>query len=169
MVIGEVFSADVKTTSLRVAYNVMGATPHSAVSVGPRQGTSGLYVTIHVWRGVDASKPIDVTPATTSHVNSSQPNPPALTPVTAGAVILAAGDSAASGNGFGAFTSSDLSNFVSGYVHALDDAASGMGSCAWASGEFDPVTFGGGNVHSCFLEHCDLRATPGLAEILGVS
>lgn len=43
---------------------------------------------LHVWRNVNASQPMDVTPVTAQGTGSAYPNPAAITPSTKGAVIV---------------------------------------------------------------------------------
>lgn len=130
--------------NLGLFYKFMGSTPDTSVSA-PRPVTSSLSAAcaIHVWRGVDPTTPIDVAAQTAIGSNAGQPNPPSITPVTSGAVILAAGVGTEV-DGLGAvFTTSDLSNFSTVVGNSTFDVVVGMGSKAWTSGAFNPAAFGG--------------------------
>lgn len=90
-------------------------------------------VSIHVWRNVSSTNPLDVT-STTSISDSSRPIAPSITPVTSGAIILSAvgiGSDIAGAT----WTNSQLSNVIS----APDDSTTnqechvGIGSTAWTS------------------------------------
>lgn len=101
---------------------------------------------IQVFRGVDPTTPMDVTYQLQALANDRPlPNPPAITPVTEGAWVVACG----SGHGaFDAndFTSSDLTNFLSQQNESTSfDPLVGMGYIPdWESGAVDPAQFGGG-------------------------
>ena len=139
----ELYSDDFVDTNLRLAYKFMGATPDASVVIGPSgSGQDALTVVVHVWRGVDATTPLDVAVTTATGINTGRPNPPAITPTTADAVVLAAGGAAAA---IGAvFTASELANFRSVTQADSNDSMSGMGSFDWVSGAFDPAGWLGG-------------------------
>lgn len=92
-------------------------------------------ITIHTWRGVNSTTPMDVTP-TTAGGTPARPNPPAITPVTDGAVILALGAGVANAT----WTASYLSNFIQSVDAALF-VGSGIGSVAWPGGTYDPAAW----------------------------
>lgn len=140
--IAESYSDDNTDTNFSFFYKVMGPTPDTSFVV-PSSGANfnGLTVAVQVWRGVDPARPLDVLSTSASGINTGQPNPPAITPSTSGAIIIAAGGNG--GNG-GVFTSSDLSNFITAFVFNSQSSTIGMGSYAWSSGAFDPAQFGGG-------------------------
>lgn len=104
---------------------------------------AGSY-TIHVFRGVDPSTPLDgvvVTAATGT--NGHAANPPSITPTTAGAFTYHVG-AAAMGTG-AAFTSGDLTDFRTKAQADTNDVVIGAGYTAWSgSGAVDPSAFGGG-------------------------
>jgi hypothetical protein len=94
--IANLYANDDHDTNLAVAYKIMGATPDSLINVtGPSSTSRGGGAVAIVLRGVNTSTPIDVTTTTATGVNSFTPDPPTITPVTAGAMVLAIG--AASG------------------------------------------------------------------------
>lgn len=118
------------------------ASSDTSITVANTTGSNIYFngLLVHVWRNVDQTTPLDVTTTTATTGGSNNPNPPAITPVTAGAIILAAGVGFSS-PGQTVFSSSDLSNFLS--VHDDNGFGGGdaaLGSHAWSgSGSFDPA------------------------------
>lgn len=142
---GGIWSNDSRDTNARLFYKVMGATPDTTVSV--HDGNSGGDVSgvcvVHVWSGVDTTTPMDVTTTKTSGGNTGTPNPPSITPVTAGAIVLAVGS--------GSSTSAQTPTAPTGYsnlksasqVQSSQASTSAIASKAWSgSGAEDPGTFG---------------------------
>lgn len=134
-------------TAHGVSYKIMGGTPDASVTIPPSTNTAwgGSYV-IHVFSGVDATTPMDVAAvyALASSVANPKPNPPAITPTTAGAWIVAIGHAATS-SAPATFGSSDLSGFLSSYGDDSTDSEVGGGYySSWTSGAFDPAAFTGG-------------------------
>jgi hypothetical protein len=72
------------------------ATPDSFVRVngGTNISTGGAAVLVMVFRAVDAATPLDVAVVTAQLIASNDINPPAITPVTDRALIIACGASA---------------------------------------------------------------------------
>lgn len=142
----EIFADNFDDTDFSVSHKIMGGTPDTSVDISPTGNASNSgAVVIHVFRGVDAVTPMDVARTTATTAGSSQPNPPAITPVTAGAWIVACG-AKASDAAMAAFTSSDLSNFIQQNVAGVNASLRIAGGTAeWAGGAFDPAQFGGGN------------------------
>lgn len=136
-------------TILYAGYKFMGTTPDTSITIpgGSTSTSASLAVAVQVWRNVDASFPYDVLPVTATGTGTVRANPPAITPSSTGAVIIAAGvggwDATTSGP---TFTSADLSNFITingPKPSARDEmAVVGMGSKAWTSGAFDAAQFG---------------------------
>jgi hypothetical protein len=123
-----------------------GGTIDVELSVTGNANDSGM-VEVHVWRGVDQTTPLDVTSTTATGTGTARPNPPSITPVTAGAMIIACGGGATASPGGAAFTQtgSELSNFISDAGQLSPNAAmAGVGSKAWTSGAFDPAAWVGG-------------------------
>lgn len=138
--------------SLKTTYKVMGATPDTSVTI-PAASSRGASV-IHVLRGVDTTTPIDVASTTAGGANANgvNPNPPSITPTTAGAWIYCVG-SVASSTPVAAITNSpDLSSTTNHFKGAL--ATSTVGAIGaglkedWASGAFDAAAFAGGAPNS---------------------
>jgi hypothetical protein len=139
----ELTQSDTFDVNLRVAYKFMGPTPDTAVVFGQTgNAQDGASYQIRVYRNVDPTTPLDVAAVSAVGASSRVANPPAITPTTAGAWVVAFG-AAACGTG-GLYTSSDLSNFLSDTQSDTNDAMSGAGDFEWTSGAFDPAAFGGG-------------------------
>lgn len=131
---------------LVVSSRIMGATPDTQITVA-NAGSSFAAgaVAVSVWRGADVSTPIDVTPTTATGINTAQPDPPAITPATPGAIIIvcAAG---AHGDMTAAFASSDQSNLVQAMGNDTADVRTAIGSLTWpGAGSVNPAALTGGN------------------------
>jgi len=130
--------------SHNVSYKIMGATPDTSIVIPAT--ISDLWaqtVTIQVFRNVDIINPLDVTPTTSILTATALPNPPAITPITAGAVIVVCG---ATAYYYAALTNNELTSFLSiQSINDTYDSYSGSGYFEWVSGAFDPVAFGGTN------------------------
>lgn len=137
--ISELWSNDVVDTNLSVSTKIMGATPDTSVSVtGRGVTTAGGVAIVQVYRGVDLTTPLDVTPTTASTINTVLPNPPAITPVTSGALIVAIGAGAHTRD-LAAFSASYLSNFSYAIYNSTQDITAGMGNITWTGGTYDPA------------------------------
>lgn len=148
--IADLYQNDIEDSNFQVGYKLVGLVPDTDVTItgGSGNADDGLAVSIHVWRNVDQTTPLDVTSTTFGAIDSAVPNPPAITPVTSGAVIVVAGGAAHDATSGGAFTASYLSNFITSNTVAfgeVNDTTVGMGSVAWTSGAYDPAawTFNG--------------------------
>lgn len=129
------------------SYKIMEATPDASVVINNPGGTTWNAVTIHVFRNVDPTTPMDVAAIATSGNGTGIPNPPAITPTTVGAAIVAAGGAGRNGGasvhtnppGF----STGVNHFRTIAVNATLDASTGTGVLfGWESGTVDP-TMGG--------------------------
>lgn len=138
--------------NMRTSYKVMGGSPDSSVVVTFGALTSApCIIEARVYRGFDPSTPIDVTATTaTGGPSSTTANPPSITPVTPGSLIVAVGA------GYTAttptnFSSSDLSSFQQLTYTVGTTTMIGSGHTAWSgSGANDPAAFGGGWASSGF-------------------
>jgi len=139
-------SASAAQTSLRVAYRRLTTTDASLVLGNISNATAaGLTVSVHVWRGVHPTTPIDTTPITgTFGTGASTPNISfsSIVPITAGAVVLVAG---AGGGTSVVYSSSDLSNFRTVRQTNTYQSVNGLGSYAWTSGVYTPANWTGGS------------------------
>lgn len=142
--ITELYANDSYDTNLVVAYKFMGGTPDTSFTLagGTLSAADAGAVAVQVWRGVNATTPLDVTSTTATGSNSILCNPPAITPVTGGAIIVSGG---AGGNNASAdpttFSSSDLTAFMSTSRSDTYDVTIGLGYKVWTSGAFDPAQF----------------------------
>lgn len=132
-------------TNLRVAYKFMGSTPDANVVLGPSgNAADGAGYAVHVWRNVDPTTPLDVTPTAATGTATSRPNPPSITPLTANAVVIAATGGAAA-TGTTAFTFSGASNLVQDNGVDTQDGRASLASYTWSSGALDPAAAGAGS------------------------
>ena len=125
----DLYSSDSYRTNMTVGYKVMGATPDTSFEVTSSgiSSNNAWAVCAQVWRGVDTVTPMDVTQVTSDgNNNSGIPNPPSITPVTAGAIIIAMGASGSQNTTL--FTNSELSNFLAVSVDPNRASNVGMGS-----------------------------------------
>jgi len=138
--------ADTRDANMALAYKFMGSTPDTSVTVlGSNSASYGSSTVIHVWRGVDPTTPLDVAAVPTSAASAARPDPAAIQPVTAGAIIIAAGF------GTGA-TSQTVFTIPSGMTNGVTNKQDGttgdssifICSFAWTSGSYNPAAATGG-------------------------
>lgn len=141
----ELYSNDGDDTNLRVAYKFIAA--DTATTFGPTGAAEdGGTMAVRVYRGVDPSNPLDVAAVTASATNQSSAavNPPAITPVTAGAWIVVFGAGSVGGSPDGTYASSDLAAFLTATTSETQTSVGGVGHKSdWVSGEFDPAAWTG--------------------------
>jgi hypothetical protein len=131
--------------NLEAAYKFMAAAPDTVAAI-PNSGSTAdaVAVSVRAYRGVDPANPFDVARVTAAGTGTTNPNPAAITPATAGAALVAFGAGAIAGTGL-AFASADLTGFHSlnspdnndatiGAGHKLDAAASAFDAAAWTGG-----------------------------------
>ena len=140
--LANLYAIDTDRAQLQVGYKIMTSSPDTSVTI--TGGTADIdqagAIAVHVWRNVDSSTPFDVTSTTVQETNTVLADPPSITPITSGAVIVAAG---AGGHleGLDTYSSSDLSNFLTSGGNDTHDVTIGLGSSSWTSGPFDPAQF----------------------------
>lgn len=144
-VVADLNANDDSDANLLVAYKFMSSTPDTQFTVigGTTNVADAGTFAIQVWRNVDQTTPMDVTATTSQVINTAIIQPPAITPVTSGAVILAGG-AAASDEPAGIYSQStpaQLSNFLTTSQSDNNDSQVGLGSFAWVSGTFTPNAF----------------------------
>lgn len=131
---------DAQDSASQVHYKFMGGTPDTTVVITRSGATdSGQAYTIHVFRGVDLTTPLDVTTTTATGIDTGRPNPAAITPSTAGAwIYIGTGDAAATGV---TFTYGDFTAVLSTVCdESSNDAVVGSGYYdGWTSGAYDPA------------------------------
>ncbi len=135
---------DLYHISVKVAYKIMGSTPDTSLTLasGTINLNGGGSVSVLVFRNVDMQTPVDASLVYASAISTAIPNPPSISPISAGAFIVAGG---AAGHNTGLtaiFTSSDLENFISSAGPSDKDATTGIGFVEWDAGAFDAAQFG---------------------------
>lgn len=143
----ELFQADSNSTTLLLAYKFLASIENTVVLSGGTQSTSaGGVICVSVFRDVGDNSfdhlTFDVSDKAALSPNTGKPNPPSITPVTDGALILVAG--AGAGGGLTSYTSTDLTAFVSAKGDgAVYDSCLGVGHRIGKAGEaFDASAFG---------------------------
>lgn len=137
--VNETFKANLRAWRKR-----MGATPDTSVTVAlTNNSAGGGGVIAFVARGVDAATALDVAVVTASNTDSAMVNPPAITPVTAGAMILAGGFGSSDPTPVAFTGPANMTGF-----HQAQGAGSTRGGVIgaavktdWTSGAFDPDPF----------------------------
>ncbi len=128
-------------------WQFMGGTPDTTLTI-PSSGSirNAQRWVVHVFRGVDSSTPWDVASAVATGTGSGRPNPPSITPSTAGAWILWLGASAAATGAAYTAPTDFATDWLGGTTADTADVMMGAGYyTGWASGAYDPaaITAGG--------------------------
>ena len=138
----ELWVDDTYDTNLRVCYKFMGTTPDTATTFGPTGNISDAgAMVVYVFRGVDATTPLDVAAVPALLPSTARPDPPAINPVTSGAFIVAIGAAGHSG-GTDTFSSSDLLGFMTIGSNDSNDVSLGIGHFKWIAGNNNPAVWG---------------------------
>jgi hypothetical protein len=133
--------SDSNDTVMYVGYKIMGVTPDTTFPVVSSLSTANAQTAIvFVFRGVDATTPIDVTTTTATGTNGRQANPPAITPVTTNSTVVAIGAGAHTATSVN-YTTADLTKFKTLFSTDTYDIVHGVGYFEWTSGTYDPVAF----------------------------
>lgn len=151
LVESELYSNDTNDANLRVAYKVVTGTPDTSFFVAPSSASAAVVVVAEVFRRVDLVNPLDVAATTDSGLNTGRPNPPSITPVSPGALVVSVSAGGAYYNEGSALTSSDLDDFYSVVGNGVTfawDVVLGVGYKAWTSGAVDPAQLGGNNTNT---------------------
>lgn len=146
-------SNDTNDCQLVIGWERAGVTPPTSVVVvrGEEANDFCIYQVL-VFRGVSTTTAIDTTTVTATGLNGIAANPPSITPVTAGAVILAVGASSRDyADTRDMVGSSDMTQLVASSMDAGN--ASGTNGKAgqmitmiktdWTSGAFNPAAYTG--------------------------
>ncbi len=138
-------SAVTADTSLQVSYKRMGGTPDTAVTIpGSTNNAWGEAYSIQVFRGVDATTPLDVTPVGTGGTATGRPDPSSINPVTAGFwIVICGGGAAGTGANYTAPTGY-ATDFVTATGTDTTDAMVGSGYRSDGSDPEDPEGYTGG-------------------------
>lgn len=138
------YSNDTYDNNLVIYAKVAGATAEGNVVVGPTLSTTdGGVVAVHVWRNIDTNIIVEKVEQV-SIIDTALLNPPSITPITSGAVILAGGGSGhiAGSLVYSTTTSPALSNFVQANSgNDTYDSTVAIGNAVWTSGAFDVGAF----------------------------
>lgn len=87
--IADLYANDSNDTNLSVSYKIMGGSVDETVTVNASgHAAYANAALLQVWRNVNQSSPIDVTTTTATGIDGTNANPPAIAPVTAGAVVI---------------------------------------------------------------------------------
>jgi len=146
LLIADLYQNDTEDSNFQVGYKLTSIIPETSVVItgGSGNAADGISIAIHVYRNIDQATPFDVTRTTFGALNGAIPNPPAITPVTSGALIVVAAGAAHDATAAGLFTASYLSDFITATTVALaetNDATVGMGNVTWTSGAYDPAAW----------------------------
>lgn len=143
LVSSERYANDNQDANLRVAYKFMGSTPDTNTTFGPTGATGDAGVAaVYAFSGVNKTTPLDVAATTATGTNSGIPNPPSITPVTAGAYIMCVGTNAGQWFGTPDFSSASLTDFTNLWSNSTQDCVLGIGlKTDWTSGAFDCPAF----------------------------
>ena len=137
-------------TSMNVSWKFMGKTPDTTFTL-PSTGNiaDAQRYTIQVFRDVDTTTPMDVTPVSATGTATGRPNPGSITPVTAGAwVVICGGGAAATGAAYVA-PANFTTGFLTGFTADTNDAMVGSGYWSgWSSGAVDPAAYTGGTANA---------------------
>ncbi len=140
-------SAQTNDTSMDVSRKFMTATPDTAVTIpGTTNNADGQAYAIQVWRGVDATTPMDTAAVSAGTTGTARCDPAAITPVTVGAVIVICGGGAAGTGAAYTAPANYTTNFLTDNGADTTDGMVGMGyrATTWTSGAENPAAFTGG-------------------------
>jgi hypothetical protein len=144
----DIYKDDTVTLNFGVFSKFMGASPDSSVTIQTIPLATGnnnwAHVRLTVWRGVNLTTPMDVAVVTNSGTDTASATSPAITPVTAGAMVI---DAAASccGNALSVLNMSNPGSFSPFLMSKYAKGVSSMGGKEWpGSGAMGPYAHGGG-------------------------
>ncbi len=137
----ELYANDTYDTNLRVAYKfVSGDTATTFGTTGSTADAGAMAV--YVFRNVDPTTPLDVAATTATATDTVAANPPAITPVTNGAVVVCVGAGGHSSFSL-TFSSGDLFGFQTTIGNDTQRATLGIGyRDVWPGSSFDAAPFG---------------------------
>jgi 6-phosphogluconolactonase (cycloisomerase 2 family) len=144
--VADLYASDSDDINLSVNWKIMSGTPDTTVSCnGSGSASNGAACMVYVWRGVDQSTPLDVTTTTVvpaSNIGTSVPNPPSITPVTSGAVVIAIGGGADAAADTTVTAPAGYSNAKNASVDPSLAVILGIASKNWSgSGAEDPAVW----------------------------
>ena len=135
------FGNDTFRTYQRVYTKVMGATPDTLVNIAAKGSEQGSYL-VMVFRGVDITTPLDVAIAGAAGADTKHFNPPAVTPITPGALLVFGGGWNNGGGGGSAANPGDSEQLVQAIPGGNQNICGAIDFYSgWVSGAYDPVAF----------------------------
>jgi hypothetical protein len=136
--ISQLYANDTRDASFSLMWKIMGETPDTIINVrGAQSNYYGSGTVVQVWRNVDQTNPLDVAPVTATGINASTPNPPVITPVTPGAVVLTAVAATAGSGGTTLTPPAGTENHTALKCTDSGSITIGVASLSWESGEVD--------------------------------
>lgn len=141
--------SDTRHCNQLVSHKILTADDISTGSVtvsGSADSLRGATAIVHVWRGADPTTPIDVAVQTAVAANSALADPPPITPVTTGAVVLGLTACTADSSPVAFNTPGDRSNWAQEINHGGSNRGgiATVGSAPWTSGAIDLAALTGG-------------------------
>lgn len=134
------YTNDTYDTNFVIYVKPAGASETSVTVSGSGSSSDSAAIAIQVWRGIDTSIMVEAD-TFTSITNTALINPPSITPVTSGAIVLAGGG-AGHNTQLTYATPSDLSNFIqTNGASDSNDTTVAVGSTSWSSGAIDIAQF----------------------------
>lgn len=138
---------DTNDTNITIAYKFLESPIDFNVTVGVSSaaaGASGMVASVHVFRGVNITTPMDVAYVSNPTINTGRPDPLSITPSTSGAKIAVFAAGAYVLGVTNTFTSSDFDIFTTmGVPGTSRSVAVGFGYKNWTTGAFNAAQFGG--------------------------
>ena len=150
----ELFASDTVKTNFGVFTKFMGATPDTTAVGASGFNSQFRVMLVQVWRGVNATTPMDVTLTSTTGTDGATVDAPSITPATPKSVVLAIGSAAdvlTASNALSALTvPSGMTNFVGQdcFYTAYRVESAGIASVEWTGGAYNPAAFGGGSTYA---------------------
>lgn len=145
----ELWSNDTRQCNMGTWHKILTSTDISTGSVevkGSNDSQRGETAILHVWRNVDPTTPLDVAVQTATGINSALADPPSITPVTTGAVVLGLTASTSDSSPTAFSTPADGTNFAQEINHGGSNRGgiSTVRSLAWTGGAVDLAALTGG-------------------------
>jgi hypothetical protein len=142
LIASELYSNDDLDTNLRVGYKFI--TGDTTITFGPTGSADEAGImAAYVFRGVNATTPLDVAATTATGTSGANADAPSITPTTLGAYIVAVGAAAHVGTTATFNAPSDLVDFFTlSRTENYCDTALGIGhKDDWVSGAFNPAAW----------------------------
>jgi hypothetical protein len=138
-------SAVTADTSMDVSYKIQPGTPETAVTIpGTTNNAWAEAYTIQVFRGVDPTTPMDVTPVSAGGTGTGRPDPGTIAFATAGAwTVICGGGAAGTGANYTA-PANYTTNFITASGADTTDAMVGSGYNTAPAASENPAAYTGG-------------------------